>query len=205
MKLQSFNEFTGLLEKKGVAPAIYKHLKAFFDEHKDGSYADAKEYIKDKADGWDLSKEDYNEMKSMNENVFNMAAKSVDDFVEGKMQDPKFKEAMFDMLSSLTPEQIQKVRDDLKKMGVKADSDAQEILAKAEKVSESRVFEEKVKAENIANVLHDLGALNIASWAGVPAAILIGGLSGAGFAAGLAASWGATAILMGLAKLLGAK
>jgi hypothetical protein len=51
-------------EKKGVAPAIYSHLEAFFKEHKDGSYEDAKEYIKSKADGWDLSKEDYEEMKN---------------------------------------------------------------------------------------------------------------------------------------------
>jgi|LakMenE18May11ns_1017448.scaffolds.fasta_scaffold9959653_24 hypothetical protein len=60
--------------------------------------------------------------------------------------------------------------------------------------------------DEVTDVLHAIGAGNIAAWGGIPAAIAIGGLLagtvGAPFAAGLAVSWGTTALLMGLAKLL---
>ena len=60
--------------------------------------------------------------------------------------------------------------------------------------------------EKIADILHGIGEGNLKAFGGVPAAMLIGGLLagtvGSPFVAGLAISWGATALLMGLAKLL---
>jgi phosphoenolpyruvate carboxylase len=52
-------------------------------------------------------------------------------------------------------------------------------------------------------ILHDIGAANIAAWGGVPAAIAIGSMTG--MPIGFAISWGVTGLLMGLAKALGKK
>ena len=54
--------------------------------------------------------------------------------------------------------------------------------------------------ERIAKVLHNIGAGNISAWGGIPAAILIGSMTG--FPLGLAISWGTTGLLMGLARIL---
>lgn len=60
--LKSFDEFIN--EGKGVSKAVFNHLSAFFGEHgAEGSFEDAKKYVASKVEGWDLSKEDYEEAK----------------------------------------------------------------------------------------------------------------------------------------------
>lgn len=46
---------------KGIHPAVYKEVKKCIEEEK--SYEEAKETVKDKIEGWELKKEDYEEMQ----------------------------------------------------------------------------------------------------------------------------------------------
>jgi hypothetical protein len=62
----------------------------------------------------------------------------------------------------------------------------------------------KTEKEKIADIMNGIAQSNIAAFGGVPLAIALGGVFGT-FAGGLAISWGATAVLYGLAKLLSEK
>jgi len=52
-------------EAKGVSRAVKGALTSFFEDHGKGSYEQAKDYVATKVKGWELSKEDYEEAKSM--------------------------------------------------------------------------------------------------------------------------------------------
>ena len=60
------------------------------------------------------------------------------------------------------------------------------------------------KKRKLSKTLNNVAQANISAWGGVPLAIAIGGALGT-VAGGLAISWGATALLYGLAKLLSEK
>jgi hypothetical protein len=61
--LKEYNDF--LFEKRGVSPVIYNDLEFFFSSVKYPAYEEAKKFIAKSHDGWDLSKEDYEEAKKM--------------------------------------------------------------------------------------------------------------------------------------------
>ena len=62
--LLSYESWKSIRENEGVSKAIYNHLVNFFDTHgAEGSYEEAKKYIASKVDNWNLSKDDYEEIK----------------------------------------------------------------------------------------------------------------------------------------------
>lgn len=65
--IKGFIEFVN--EKKGIHPAVRKHLMDFFKKNKGGSFKEAQAYIKTKMKTWNLSKEDYNEAKLLKEAI----------------------------------------------------------------------------------------------------------------------------------------
>jgi hypothetical protein len=96
------------------------------------------------------------------------------------------------------------------KIDPKADIDKVALTKAEDKIGDKIVSEMMSEMEDdavmppkqkLANVLNALGSGNIAAWGGLPLAIGIGATVGS-VALGLAASWGATAVLMGIAKAL---
>jgi hypothetical protein len=70
MELKNYTQFVNEgKNKKGIHPAVRSHLIAFFKKNKEGSFAEAQKFIKSKMKTWKLSKEDYNEAKTMNESM----------------------------------------------------------------------------------------------------------------------------------------
>jgi hypothetical protein len=68
MELKNYTQFVNEgKNKKGIHPAVRSHLIAFFKKNKEGSFAEAQKFIKSKMKTWKLSKEDYNEAKTLNE------------------------------------------------------------------------------------------------------------------------------------------
>lgn len=64
MYIKNYDQW--ITEAKGVSRAIAGHLKTFFDENgKKASYDKACDYIASKVEGWELSKEDFEEAKNM--------------------------------------------------------------------------------------------------------------------------------------------
>jgi hypothetical protein len=60
--IQSFDNF--ILESKGISRPIFGILKQYFaDKGSEASFEDAKEIVADQVEGWDLSKEDFEEAK----------------------------------------------------------------------------------------------------------------------------------------------
>jgi hypothetical protein len=62
--LMNFNDWNTLNEAEGVSKAAFSALEKFFGENPDGSFEDAKKYVADQVEGWDLSQEDYDEAKN---------------------------------------------------------------------------------------------------------------------------------------------
>ena len=65
--IKGFSDFIN--EKKGIHPAVRKHLIDFFKKNKKGTFKEAQAYIKTKMKTWKLSKDDYEEAKSLNEAI----------------------------------------------------------------------------------------------------------------------------------------
>lgn len=140
--------------------------------------------------------------------------------VENVIHLPKVEERIENIYNHLTDADKEKLKMALKNLGVTENSTAKQVHAKIEKKIEEKMvnkldnlgreMSEEDEHENpkhtAAKMLHTIGAANISAWGGVPAAIAIGGLLagtvGAPMVAGFAISWGTTALLMGLAKLL---
>jgi hypothetical protein len=59
--LKNYSNF--LFERAGISSAIYKPLKDYFEETDSPNFFIAKKYVASKVDGWELSKEDFNEAK----------------------------------------------------------------------------------------------------------------------------------------------
>jgi hypothetical protein len=138
-------------------------------------------------------------------------AKKVDNLVEI----PEFQEKLMKLLNTLGDGDRVRLLQTLRDLGIDENSSAEEVndiikmnvsntqsqdVEMMEEDSDEMTKSQKIK-HKIADILHGVGAANIAAWGGVPAAILIGAFTG--MPIGFAASWGATTLLMGLAKLLG--
>jgi hypothetical protein len=132
-----------------------------------------------------------------------MAVNKVENFVEK----PKVQNYINKMISKLSDEEIQELENSLKDLGIDGNSGAEEIHDIVVNNSESQNTEMTEENENpkdkVAEILHRIGAGNIAAWGGVPAAIAIG--SATGMPMGFAISWGVTGLLMGIAHLLNNK
>lgn len=126
---------------------------------------------------------------------------------------PKVESKIEDIYSNLSDEEKENLKMVLDNLGVDENSSASEVHGSIVSAVEDRIggeMSEEDENENpkhkAAKILHSIGAGNISAWGGVPAAIAIGGLLagtvGAPMVAGFAVSWGTTALLMGLAKLL---
>lgn len=123
---------------------------------------------------------------------------------------PKVEDQLEDILNKMTPEQKEQIQQELSKLGITDTSTPEQVLNKIEdKVSdiiseEEQVADQKTVKEKIGDLLHQIGAGNLSAWGGVPAALVAGGAMGS-MPLGFAVSLGGTALLMGLAKLLGSK
>jgi hypothetical protein len=140
------------------------------------------------------------------EETQNKIAAEVDDVLEK----PKVQDRIEDIYSNFTDRDIENIKRVLDNLGIDEYSSAKEVHTAIEKKIGDKIGGEIGENESLRNkaseILHGIGAANISAWGGVPAAIGIGGILagtvGAPFAAGLAVSWGVTALLMGIAKLL---
>jgi hypothetical protein len=132
-----------------------------------------------------------------------MVVNKVENFVEK----PKVQNYINNMISKLSDEEIQELENSLEDLGIDGNSSAEEIHDIVVSNSESQNTEMTEENENpkdkVAEILHRIGAGNIAAWGGVPAAIAIG--SATGMPMGFAISWGVTGLLMGIAHLLNNK
>ena len=63
--VMNFNDWNTVNEAEGVSKAAFSALEKFFGENPDGSYEEAKKFVADHVEGWDLSQEDYEEAKGM--------------------------------------------------------------------------------------------------------------------------------------------
>lgn len=127
-------------------------------------------------------------------------------------EDPRFQNSINKIVDSLSDEEKEQLRSTLESLGISASSSAEEVHSvvsapkEEEPVSElgeddGQIDPVKKFKNKVADVLHSVGAGNVAAWGGVPAAIAIGATIGS-VATGFAISWGATAVLMGLAKAM---
>lgn len=126
---------------------------------------------------------------------------------------PKVEAKIEDIYSNLSDDQKETLKMVLDNLGVDENSSPSEVHSSIVTAVEDRIGgemseedENETPKHKAAKILHSIGAGNISAWGGVPAAIGIGGLLvgtvGAPMITGFAISWGATALLMGLAKLL---
>jgi hypothetical protein len=132
-------------------------------------------------------------------------ADKVEDIVNN---DPGFQSKIDAIIGALSDEDMAQLQSALAANGIDANASAEEIHSVIEQPQEG----EQEMGENmghdpkkqikhkVANILHSVGAGNVAAWGGVPAAIVIGSMTG--MPIGFAISWGATAVLMAIAKKL---
>ncbi len=128
--------------------------------------------------------------------------------VEKIIDSPKVQFRLEDIVSNLSEREKMKIKDALNQIGIDeytsakdAHSAVKDLADEAMSGEMSEEDENESPKERIAKVLHNIGAGNISAWGGIPAAILIGSMTG--FPLGLAISWGTTGLLMGLARILG--
>ena len=126
------------------------------------------------------------------------------------------KSNVFDQILDKAPKSvINDIKQLFETLGITEYSDAKEVhdivmnymKESPEEMGESENPEDmKVKVRKL---LHEIGALNMANWGGIPTAVAIGGMLNSTvdhpFATGLLVSWGVTGLLMGLAKAMGEK
>ena len=130
--------------------------------------------------------------------------------VEKVINHPKVEMKLEDIYSNLDDDAKMELQNVLDNLGIDENSSADEVHSKIESTIEDNDGGEMLENENprhkVVKILHGIGAANIAAFGGIPAAIAIGaalsGTVGSPMAAGFAISWGATGLLMGLARLL---
>jgi hypothetical protein len=145
-------------------------------------------------------KQRLNEVKRMQqlagilkENEESNAANKVADKVEDSL------EAKVDRLS---PEQVQKLQSELTKLGITADTPAEEVINKIEGPLSEAEGDQKQK---IANALSNIGSGLMTSLLVPLIPVAIGTGTGIGFAGGLGVTMATAGLLIGLAKALGKK
>lgn len=146
-------------------------------------------------------------------------ADKVEDVVNSN---PKFQNSIDAIIAALSDEEKAELQNALSSHGITASSSAEEvhnIISQPKEGNEQEVselfFYDKDKGASdkpqagrsmkeirnkVADIMHSVGAGNIGAWGGLPAAVVIGSMTGV--ATGLAISWGASAVLMALAKAL---
>lgn len=134
------------------------------------------------------------------------------DKVETAIEKPKVEMKIEDIYSQLSDEEKEELKNTLEDLGIDEYSSAKEVHSKIEDAAGDDVVNGEMSEEDesprkkAAQILHLIGAGNIAAWGGVPAAIAIGaslvGTVASPMVAGFAISWGVTTLLMGLAKLI---
>jgi len=142
-----------------------------------------------------------------------MGEKTPDQMAHDKVERvmPKVENKLEDIVSKLSDEEISNIKSSLESMGITSDTSLDDVHQIVQDEIEEEPMGEMTEEEKeqsdrqkIANFLEGIGGANIAAWGGVPLAIAVGGIVGS-FAVGLAASWGTTALVYGLAKLLSDK
>lgn len=132
--------------------------------------------------------------------------------IERKIETPQFERTVDELLMNLSKHDIEELKDVISDLGITPESSVIDIHDKIEDEEESPMSftemgedeEKNDDKKNIkkktANILHSLGAGNIAAWGGVPLAIAIG--SATGMPVGFAISWGVSGLMLALAKAL---
>jgi len=141
--------------------------------------------------------------------------------IENIVDSPKVENHLEQILNNMGEDEIEDIKQMLTNLGIDENSSIQDIHKRVLQYSalmglhdyesdgemiEDYVnsnkgkTEEKNPKQKVAEILHSIGAGNIAAWGGVPAAIAIG--SATGMPMGFAISWGVTGLLMGLAHLM---
>jgi hypothetical protein len=131
------------------------------------------------------------------------------DAVEEKVETPRIEQGIENILNNLDERDIRMIQRDLRRMGITPNTSVEEIHQivqdeMSDSFGEMTEEEEMSDKQKIANFLEGIGQGNISAWGGVPLAIAIGGAVGS-FGIGLAASWGVTGLLYGIARLLSEK
>jgi len=135
-------------------------------------------------------------------------ADKVEDVVNSNQQ---FQNSIDAIIGALSDEEKAELQNALSSNGITASSSAEEIhgaISQPQEGGEQEMAEmhdgekgsKKEIRHKVADIMHAVGAGNVAAWGGVPAAIAIGSMTG--MPLGFAISWGATAVLMALAKKL---
>jgi len=132
--------------------------------------------------------------------------------VEPILNKPEVEKKIKDIYSNLSDDEKKELESSLKKLGINASTSPKDAHDAVQNVADnvgggmSEGDENIDPKKKVADILHGIGAANIAAFGGVPAAIVIGGLLagtvGSPMIAGFAISWGVTGLLMELAKLL---
>jgi len=135
--------------------------------------------------------------------------------VEPILNKPEVEKKIKDIYSNLSDDEKKELESSLKKLGINASTSPKDAHDAVQNVADnvgggmSEGDENIDPKKKVADILHGIGAANIAAFGGVPAAIVIGGLLagtvGSPMIAGFAISWGVTGLLMELAKLLNAE
>jgi hypothetical protein len=162
----------------------------------------------------DLSRIVKRVIKEQEEESINMDSNDFDyeespaDAIEEKVETPRIEQGIENILNNLDERDIRMIQRDLRKMGITPNTSVEEIhQIVQDEMSDSfaeMTEEEMSDKQKIANFLEGIGQGNISAWGGVPLAIAIGGAVGS-FGIGLAASWGVTGLLYGIARLLSEK
>jgi len=134
----------------------------------------------------------------------------VADKVEMVLEKPSVQNKIDNMLTRLSEDQIEEIKDTLDELGIDENTSAEEVVSMVndDAVSDDLDMDSELSEEDekenmkhkVAKVLNAIGAGNIATWGGVPTAIAIGAFTG--FPMGVAISIGVSALLCGLAKAI---
>jgi len=132
--------------------------------------------------------------------------------VEPILNKPEVEKKIEDIYSNLSDDEKKELESSLKKLGINASTSPKDAHDAVQNVADNVGGEMSEGDENIdpkkkvADILHTIGAGNLAAFGGAPVAVAIGsllvGTVGSPFVVGLGISWGVSTLLVGLAKLL---
>jgi hypothetical protein len=167
-----------LTEAEGISRAVFSTLKKFFDEHgKEGSFEDAKSFVSSSIEGWNLSKEDFEEAKKellKESEILDEATKNLASKLEvGALADTTHSHAK-KLIKKATEEQRNKLKKEIEDgmednpsyeglldIISKVEKDEEEKKEKKEKVDEGKMSEidaisrESTSKEDFANKLKE--------------------------------------------------
>jgi hypothetical protein len=132
---------------------------------------------------------------------------------ERLLHSPKVEMKIEDVFSNLSDEDKEELSNILNQLGIDENSSIEEVykviqnsVSNYEDQGEMTEEKEMSPKKKAAEIFNSIGAGNLGNWGGLPTALIIGGaLVGtvsSPMLTGLAVSWGASTLLLGLAKLL---